>query len=73
MKRIERLLKNPPSERVGLYTIGDAKLSVYNREHEQDIHKIMAQQNTDFCCAVDQLGAGLGVINSKMQIHSTAG
>ncbi len=73
MTKVEKLLMNPPSDRVGLFTIGDRNLSVYDKTHDEKIDRIMCRDNSDHCTVVDQLDAGLGFIESKMNIHSTAG
>lgn len=73
MQRVEKLLLNPPPG-IGLYTIGDCDLRVYDATKEKDIHARMDQGcGTDFCCAVHYLGAELGTIDAAMCIHSTSG
>ncbi len=73
MFKVQKLLMNPPSDRVGLFTIGDCNLSVYDKTHDEKIDRIMCRDNSDYCTVVDQLDAGLGIIESKTNIHSTAG
>lgn len=34
IKKVEKLLLNPPSDRLGLFTIGDYSLSVYDQSEE---------------------------------------
>ena len=72
MMKVQKLLMNPPSERIGLFTTGDCALNVYDKTFDAEID---SQQNRsyDFCVAVTRLGAGLGAIDSVMNIHSTAG
>jgi len=70
MRKVERLLLNPPSDRIGFYTIGDSELSVYDRSMEEEIN---AHDQQDFCQAVDAEDAALGTIKSTCAIHSTAG
>ena len=64
---------NPPSKRIGLFTIGDSDLRVYDRSLEEDIDNLMDKRGIDFCSAVDELDAGFGFINADMSIHSTSG
>lgn len=71
MSRVEKLLSNPPPN-VGLYTIGDKSLEVYDLRKEEQINSIM-DRGYDFCSAVHDLDAGLGSIDSTMNIHSTSG
>jgi hypothetical protein len=73
MQRVEKLLSNPPPG-IGLYTIGDRDLHVYDSKQEDAIHALMDRgQGCDFCAAVDKLNAGFGVIEAAMNIHSTSG
>lgn len=74
MKRMEKVLAAMPP-RIGLYTIGDACLSVYDKSKEQAIHDRMDRGGLgcDFCIAVQELDADLGNIYSPVNIHSTAG
>jgi len=72
MRRVQKLLLNPPPN-IGLYAVGDRRLHVYDLREEDAIHAITDRgQGTDFCCAVDQLSAGLGVIEAAVNIHSTS-
>ncbi len=74
LHKLEKILMNPPSQRIGFYTIGDAYLSAYDRSREIDINNALDQiGNSDFCHAVDKLDAGLGEVSSACQIFSTAG
>ena len=73
MEKLEKLLTNPPSDRIGTYTTGDREIMVYERTKEDDLNDIMDRCNTDFCCAVDELDAGLGIVRAAMNIHSTSG
>lgn len=73
MKKLERLLMNPPSKRLGLFTIGDAELQVYDLNYESKIGDLMDKRGMDFCSAVHELGVGLGSIDSRENIHSTSG
>jgi hypothetical protein len=72
MRKVEKLLSNPPSERVGLFTIGDRSLTVYDKTFDEQIDRLQ-DRNYDFCRAVDDLDVGLGTIESAVNIHSTAG
>ena len=72
MAKVQKLLMNPPSERIGLFTTGDCALNVYDKTFDAELD---SQQNRswDFCIAVERLGVGLGSIDAAMNIHSTAG
>ena len=72
MKKVQKLLENPPSGRIGFYVTGDSCLFVYNREREDEIHNLMDRRNADFCVAVNDLGASLGIVYCAFNIHSTS-
>ena len=72
MIKVQKLLMNPPSDRIGLFTTGDPGLTVYDRTFDAEIDKAQ-DRNWDFCVAVERLGAELGSMDSAMNIHSTAG
>lgn len=71
--QVEKLLLNPPSDRLGLYTVGDACLGVFDSRFEDAIHKVLESSNSDFPQVVGTLGVDLGQIRSCKNIHSVAG
>jgi len=73
MKKVENLLMNPPTERLGFYTTGDADLTVYDKTHDPEIDLMQRVEEEDFCVCVERFGAEIGVIRSASNIHSTAG
>ena len=72
MMKVQKLLMNPPSDRIGLFTIGDCGMTVYDKTFDAEIDNAQ-NRSWDFCVSVERLGAGLGTIDSAMNIHSTAG
>lgn len=73
MRKIQKALKECPA-RLGFYTVGDNCLHVYDRSKEPVIARIMdSTHNMDWCQAVDEVDAALGVINFPCPVHSTAG
>lgn len=68
--QVAELLSNPPSDRLGLFTIGDPFMTVYDKSRDEELDTI---DDHDFCVAVEMLGAELGVIDAAMNIHSTSG
>ena len=68
LHRLEKVLMNPPTDRIGFYTIGDPNLNVYDRSRDAEFDK-----DGDFGNIVYAAGAGLGSIDSACQIHSVAG
>lgn len=73
-EELNRVLQACPSKRIGAFTIGDANLSLYDKELEArpDIQKAVMRAS-DFCIGVRETGIGLAVVHSAFQIHSTAG
>jgi len=73
LKRLEKLLMNPPTDRIGFYTIGDPDLTAYDQSRNDELSLHMDASDGDFCQSVDKLGAGFGHVKSACPIHSTAG
>jgi hypothetical protein len=74
LKKLEKLLMNPPTNRIGFYTIGDSDLLAYDRTREDEVHDTMDEnERSDFDWCVESLGASFGSISSACAIHSTAG
>lgn len=67
--KLEKLLTNIPSKRIGLFTIGDSCLYMYNKENESKFDSI----SEDFCSAVSLSDSELGIIDCSVNIHSIAG
>jgi len=74
LKRLEKLLMNPPTKRIGFYTIGDANLQAYDSRFEDHIHhRLDNGLSSDFCVATSDLDVDLMSVKSAVNIHSTAG
>lgn len=73
LARLQALLDECPSARLGAYTIGDPTLSIYDRRFESQINKIMESGKDDFCTAVADVDADLGLLRFPFPVHSTAG
>jgi hypothetical protein len=75
LKKLEKVLMNPPTDRLGLSTIGDPNLSVHDSSRDHEINEILDSSNgsADFCEAVEELDAELGSVRSFCAIHSVAG
>ena len=73
LRKLERLLMAPPTDRLGLYTTGDFELTVYDRTLDGEMNAAQDARNVDFCQTVDELGAHIGTVRSACQILSTAG
>jgi hypothetical protein len=73
VRKVQRLLNNPPSDRLGFYTIGDNDVTVYDSSLQAEIDARYDQMEGDFGNAVEDCGAFLGVLNFPNNVHSTAG
>lgn len=67
IEKLEKLLLNPPSKRLELYTIGDSTLTVIDgetmRKYDLEIHDGRAYSN----------GLVLGTIDGEVLIHGVSG
>lgn len=73
LTKLQSLLDECPSSRLGAYTIGDPDLSLYDRRFEPEINKLLDTGKYDFCTAVASLGADLARLRFPFHVHSTAG
>tara|TARA_R110000851_G_scaffold3442_1_gene14114 strand:- start:399 stop:662 length:264 start_codon:yes stop_codon:yes gene_type:complete len=71
LKKIENLLENPPTNRIGFYATNDIVLNVYDRSQVSKINRLMSYSNNNFHQSVKQLKTDLGVIFSNCLIHSS--
>lgn len=73
--KVQAVLDECPSERLGFYTIGDANVTVYDRSKDSKIYDILDRNDRmDFCSGVDQASADTGfTIDFPSSVHSTAG
>lgn len=73
IKKLQAVLDECPSSRLGAYTIGDPDISVYDRRFESQINELLDGNTRDFTSAVSDLGAGLGSLKFPFPVHATAG
>ncbi len=74
LRRLEKVLMNPPTDRIGFYTIGDAELIGYDRSRQAEIdNEFDGRERADFCMIVAEIDAEFRSVSSKCQILSTAG
>ncbi|MEY0432134.1 hypothetical protein AB7V88_20345 [Providencia rettgeri] len=59
IEKVQKVLDECPSERLGFYTIGDTDVQLYDRRKEPAITELMntACYNDDFCMAAEKLDA----------------
>lgn len=73
LAKLQSLLDECPSDRLGAYTIGDADIEIYDTRYESQINERLESGNVDFCSAVSDTGAGLISVKMPFCVHSTAG
>jgi hypothetical protein len=73
VKKMQILLNACPSDRLGFFAIGDADVTIYDKNMENEIHNTMDGTNSDFGPTCDELDAVLGHIIFPNQVLATAG
>jgi hypothetical protein len=68
LKKLQRVLNECPSKRLGFYTIGDHDVFVFDKDKEH-----LLDGERDFCVMVDEHDAGLGILIFPSGVYSTAG
>lgn len=69
---MEDLFAKKPT-RLGLYTVGDCFLHVYDIRVHKNIGRLMDESSLDFGQVCEDLGANLGEIRTQAPIESVAG
>lgn len=72
VQKVQHLLNNPPSGRLGFYTIGDKDVTIYDASRQDEIDAVF-DGGGDFCAAVSNCDADLGCLIFPNNVHSTAG
>lgn len=73
IKKLQKVLDQCPSDRIGFYTVGDPHVTVYDRSKEGAINQTLDSGSGEFANAVDDNNAWLGSLNFPSQVHSTSG
>lgn len=73
VEKLESVLAECPSNRIGAFTIGDPYLVLYDRSFEGAIDARQNRGDGDFGGIVSSLGCKLGVVYFPFHVHSTAG
>ena len=74
LKKVQKVINECPSKRLGAYTIGDTDITIYDSTLEDDIcARLDSGESMDFGPAVHELNAYLGSIDFPFNVHSTAG
>ena len=70
LKKLQKVLSACPSTRLGFYTIGDAQITVFDLDKQEEIDVIDAGF---FCQQVEEADARLGVIDFPSHVIATTG
>ncbi|WP_028113428.1 hypothetical protein [Ferrimonas kyonanensis] len=74
LKKVQKVLNECPSQRLGFFTIGDDSLMLYDKGREGEINQWMDRHPQDFPVAVEQLDADFGEsLTFPTDVHSVAG
>lgn len=71
LRKVQRVLKQCPSTRLGFYTSGDPCINVYDKNFDAEIDSAMARRTLDFGPCVYELDADLGRLDFPSNVHST--
>ncbi len=73
LSKLQSVLDECPSDRLGAYTIGDPYIQIYDARFEYQINDQLSSGNVDFCSAVFKMEAELITVRMPFCVHSTAG
>jgi len=73
LRKVQRVLDECPSKRLGFYTVGDPTIAVYDNTFDRAIDDISSVRG-EFCTAVNECDAGFDLwLQFPSDVHSTAG
>lgn len=70
VKRLQRVLNDCPSDRMGFYTTGDSDVTVYDRSLDREIDDAQIG-NMEFCNAVEECDATFAKVIFPGNVAST--
>ncbi|ENC6657619.1 hypothetical protein ABKY47_002068 [Aeromonas hydrophila] len=75
LEKLEAVLAECPSKRIGAFTVGDNFITLYDRSFDGEIDKLQdgRRGGCDFAVAVDSLECEIGTVHFPFPVHSTAG
>ncbi|MBG5926100.1 hypothetical protein [Providencia rettgeri] len=74
IEKVQRVLDECPSERLGFYTTGDPMVWIYDRSKEPEVSEWMNKNKGDFCLATKAMDADFFTyIDFPAPVESTAG
>jgi len=72
--KVQKILDDCPSKRLGFFTIGDNSVTIYDLRKETKIGDILDEGRQEFCGAVIEAGADTGMfLTFPANVHSTSG
>lgn len=75
IRKLQKLLDNPPSDRLGFFTTGDSAISIYDKTKDDEITAIHSDDfSGEFCNAVERADADfIEKLTFPSSVHSTCG
>lgn len=74
LTRLNEVLAECPSPRLGFFTIGDPSIHVFDKRREQEANTMMEEKHRDFGLCCEELGIlSPRSILFPSAVHSTAG
>ncbi|MEQ5221011.1 hypothetical protein ABN242_03045 [Providencia alcalifaciens] len=74
IEKVQKVLDECPSERLGFYTIGDPMVWIYDRSKENEVWGWMDKNKGDFCFGTKAMDADFFTsIDFPAPVESTAG
>ncbi|EMT6575467.1 hypothetical protein WMR74_001482 [Providencia rettgeri] len=74
VEKVQKVLDECPSQRLGFYTIGDRDVFLYDRSKEHEVSEWRDKNKKDFCFATKAVDADfLTSIDFPAPVESTAG
>lgn len=73
VEKLKSVLAECPSARIQAFTTGDNDITLYDSSLDDEICKVMDDNNRDFGGSAEEVGAVLCLVKLPFIIHSTAG
>lgn len=72
IKKVQKVLNECPSTRIGAYTTGDKDVRLYDKTFDEDIQSIIDNSGGEFGGAVEHLDCDMGRLLFPFHVHSTS-
>jgi hypothetical protein len=75
LRKVQNLLDECPSDRIGFFTTGDKDVSVYDCSRKQEIDELeLASEHCyEYCQCISEVGADLGSLTFPNQVLNLPG